>query len=658
MTPCRDRTGLACACLAVSLLVAGCVGAKPIFMPVSHTPKPFESSPLELPVTASPQAASPEPVGSPEAAHGESDLTTLQPVRRSPLPTPSATAPRAETPRLFEPGVVAYDLGDFTILQSGNPAGDMPARLQGLIAVPDGPGPHPVAVILHGAGFGCPPADSTRTTWPCAEAEQPNWTGFSYLASALADRGYIALVPDVNAQYEVAYGRPKGFDRLVALSAAHLERLAAAAVGQEAGFGANLAGRVDLERLVLAGHGLSALGALAIAVPDASTPDPGSPVAGGVPVKALLLIAPDIRPPSTQRAQSESEGVSASSESSVAELPPDVPVGVILPECDGIVPEMAGARIYEAARLAQNRKSLTAEVFLSGANHNAFNRFFEVDDGEALAGERAGCPPELRLDPEAQRKFLAKYAADFFDAALGMPGAETAASAAGLDAARSEPGFLYWQTALTSLSVPADQRLRIAVPVSVAEVNTNLLGERAQIVPPAEITFCPGDPAEKSLCVPGFHPPGGAPFPNTLRLAWDGAGGLYQLPFPATAANLTRYAALSLRVAVDPADPRNWSRPGSPILHFSVVLRDTAGGAAAVALPAGIAGLAFPAGELRTQGEASLWTGFTPLSSVRIPLSAFQGVDLSRVAGLAFSFDGPNSGAVRIADLEFVTRGG
>jgi hypothetical protein len=183
------------------------------------------------------------------------------------------------------------------------------------------------------------------------------------------------------------------------------------------------------------------------------------------------------------------------------------------------------------------------------------------------------------------------------------------------------------------------------------------LGERAQIVPPAEVTFCPGDPAEKSLCVPGFHPPGGAPFPNTLRLAWDGAGGLYQLALPATAVDMTRYAALSLRVAVDPADPRNWFRPGSPVPYFSVVLRDTVGGAAVVAIPAGTAGLAFPAGELRIQGKAALWTGLTPLSSVRIPLSAFEGVDLSRVAALAFSFDGPKSGAVRIADLEFVTPG-
>jgi dienelactone hydrolase len=567
--------------------------------------------------------------------------------------TPGVGAPPVKAPELLGLPTAAYDLGEFMIPQPGNPAGDMPARLQGVIALPAGPGPHPVAVILHGAGFGCPPADATRTTWPCGGAEQPNWTGFSYLASALAARGYIVLVPDVNAQYEVAYGEAKGFERLAALTRAHLEHLAAAAVGEEAGFGADLRGRVDLESIVLTGHGRSADGALAIAAPAAGAFDPSALPARQVPVKALLLIAPEGQ---SQSPQSQLVGISASSVISMAESLPDVPLGVILAECDGIVPELAGARIYEAARLVEDRGSLAAEVFLNGASHNAFNRFLEADDGQALVGQRAGCEPEVRLDLEAQRKFLAQYTADFFDVVLGRPGAETAVRAVRLDAAVSEPVLLYGQAALTSLSVPAERRLRVVAPSGVDEVNTNLMGGRAQIVPPAEITFCPGDPAEESLCVPGFHPPGGAPFPNTLKLAWDGAHGLYQLDLPASVADLTRYAALSLRVAVDPADPRTWSGAGAPAPHFSVILRDKAGGAAVVAVPRGIAALTIPAGELRTQGKAALWTGFTPLSSVRIPLSAFEGIDHSRVAGLAFSFGGPESGAIRIADLEFVAR--
>ena len=695
MNSCRNCLRLAGLTLAAGALLAGCAGTGPLFVPVAHTPNALSVSPLATPGTeatgpeapkpigaseaaggegdfkvpqpggrspvatpsaAAPPAETPEPLGPAEAAHGESDFTTPQPGGRSPLATAGTAAPPTVTLEPFGPRTAAYDLGNFTIPQPGNPAGDMPARLQGLIALPDGPGSHPVAVILHGAGFGCPPEDDTRTTWPCGEAEQPNWTGFSYLASALADRGYIALIPDVNAQYEVAYGEPQGFDRLVALAAAHLMHLSTAAAGREAGFGADLKGRADLERIVMVGHGRGADGASAIAVPGAGAPDTASLLAGRVPVKALLLVAPGSGAPEMQpqSTQNESETVSVSSVASVAELLPDVPIGVILPECDGNVRELAGARYYDAARLDEYRQSLTAEVFLGGANHNAFNLLLQADDGEVLAGERAGCEPEVRLSPEAQRHFLAQYAADFFDAVLGRPGADAAASAAGLDPALPEPGFLYWQPVLTSLSVPSDRRLRIVVPVSVAEVDTNLLSGPAQIVPPAEVTFCPGDPAQKSLCLPGFHPPGDAPFPDTLRLAWDGVDGLYQLELPSGAGDLTRYAALSLRAAVDPADQRNWSGPGAPLPHFSVVLRDTAGGAAAVAVPAGIPALAFPAGELRTQEEVSLWTGFTPLSNIRIPLSAFEGVDLSQVAGLAFSFDGSESGAIRLADLEFV----
>jgi dienelactone hydrolase len=678
----RSGLGTAGLCLVVSVLLVGCAGAGPIFVTVSYTPNPLDASPLAAPpattlpemTTAPPLAAAlpptrtaappaetvapPTETAVPPAETVAPPVETAAPSMETAAPPAETVAtpaerrtPPAETEAPFGTPATAYDLGDFTIPQPGNPAGDMPARLNGLMALPRGSGPHPVALILHGAGFGCPPADGTRTSWPCGEAEQPNWTGFSYLASALADRGYLVLVPDVNAQYEVAYGEAKAFDRLAAVVGAHLERLAAAAAGREAGFGVDLTGVPDLERIVMAGHGLGADGALALAAPAGRVAQPGR-----VSAKALLLIAPDLQPRSTQSPQSELEPVSVSSVVTETESLPDVPIGVILPECDGIVPELAGARVYEAARLAEDRSSLTAQVFLSGASHNGFNLFFEVDDGEAIAGERSGCEPEVRLSSEAQRKFLARYAADFFDVALGRPGAERAAAQSGLDPAQPEPAFLYWQAAQTSLSVPADRRLRIVVPSSVAEVRTNLQDGPAQIVPPAEVTFCPGDLAEKSICGPGFHPAGGAPFPDTLRLAWGGRNALYQLKLPAEASNLTRYAALGLRAAVDPADARNWSGSGTLALHFSVILRDTAGRAAVVTVPAGIPALAFPAGELRARGDTSLWTGFTPLSSVRIPLSAFEGIDLSRVAGLAFSSGDSESGAIRIADLEFVAQ--
>jgi dienelactone hydrolase len=594
------------------LLMAGCAGTGQIFVPVSHTPKPPDSSPV---------------------------------AEAMPTPVPAAISETSGLP------AVEYDLGDFDIPQPGNPEGDMPARLRGLIAVPVEAGPRPVVVILHGAGFGCPPQDDTQTTWPCGEVEQPNWTGFSYLASTLAARGYIALVPDANAQYEIAYGEPRGFDRLAALTSAHLARLAEASAGREQGFGADLTGRVDLGRIVLAGHGLGADGALAIAAPQAGAPS-AVPSDGAV-VNAVLLIAPHGL---LQDSPLESEVVSASPAAAMPGSLPDVAMAVVLPECGGNDPELEGARYYEAARIDRERKTLAAEVFLRGANENAFNSFFQADDGDVLAGIRSGCEPESRLSPEAQRGFLAQYAGDFFDAVLGGQGGD-AAAATGLDPAMPEPAFLYWRAALTSLAVPSEKRLRLIVPDSVSEVGTNLAGGRAQIAPPAEVTFCPGDPSEETLCAAGFHPAGGSPFPATLRLAWDGAGGLYQLDVPEEFADLSSYAALSLRAAVDPADQRNApaSLAGGSLVSFSMVLRDAAGGAAVVRLPEGIPALAFPPGKLGAE-ETPLWSGLTPLSSIRIPLAAFQGVDLSQVVGLAFSFDGPEKGAIRIADLELVAR--
>jgi hypothetical protein len=178
--------------------------------------------------------------------------------------------------------------------------------------------------------------------------------------------------------------------------------------------------------------------------------------------------------------------------------------------------------------------------------------------------------------------------------------------------------------------------------ISLTLVNANLLGGPSHIVPPAEVTFCPGNPSVESLCTAGFHPPGGAPFPATLRLAWDGAGGLYQVELGTGATDLTSYAALSFRAVVDPADPRSL-----PVL--------TGEDAAPLEPPAGEAQMT-GAGEPGKGADAPHWSGFTPLSSIRIPLSAFKRVDLSQAVELAFSFDGPDSGAIRLADLEFVAR--
>ena len=106
------------------------------------------------------------------------------------------------------PVAVEYNLGETTITQSmfseDSRFRNMPVRLNGIIAVPAGEAaPSPVIVILHGNHPGCPvPEGDTVDRWPCdPEVERPNYRGFDYLVSKLAEKGYVALSININADY-------------------------------------------------------------------------------------------------------------------------------------------------------------------------------------------------------------------------------------------------------------------------------------------------------------------------------------------------------------------------------------------------------------------------------------------------------------------------
>ena len=112
--------------------------------------------------------------------------TTTAPVE----PAEPTTEPAAELPL-----AVTYDLGDATVVQANFPEDsrfrNMPVRLNGVIAAPAGEGPYPVVVILHGTHPGCPVDEMGVDRWPCDPAdEQANYSGFAYLVSELAARGY------------------------------------------------------------------------------------------------------------------------------------------------------------------------------------------------------------------------------------------------------------------------------------------------------------------------------------------------------------------------------------------------------------------------------------------------------------------------------------
>jgi hypothetical protein len=140
--------------------------------------------------------------------------------------TPSSTAPASTTsaPRL---PIVSSTWDDGIVTLSDG----APTRDWGVVAAPDGAGPYPVVLLLHGNHPTCP-TDTGGGTWPCPEGtENPNHEGLAYLAEALAERGFVAVAPGINVQYTFGAGEPMEAARTAEIAERTLARLEAGELG-------------------------------------------------------------------------------------------------------------------------------------------------------------------------------------------------------------------------------------------------------------------------------------------------------------------------------------------------------------------------------------------------------------------------------------------
>lgn len=559
-------------------------------------------------------------------------------------PSPTKTAPPASgsaepSPPGAPSAAVEYNLGEATIVQERFPEDsrfrNMPVRLNGVIAAPDeGDGPFPVVVIIHGSHPGCPEVEHGVDRWPCDPAlEQRNYSGFAYLAEALAGQGYIVLAPNFNAEHTFGFGEPVPDERLTQVFDLHLQALAEAAAGGANGFGVDLAGRADLSRLALFGHSRGGGSAVGLA----NSPELMAASRGYGPAAGVLLIA----------------GATAALEpwSSVS-----APLATILAACDGDVTDQAGQLFFEGPRLAPDQTEWAASAWLERANHNSFNSILPGD--MINQSSRPDCA--TLLDGEAQRDWLVDYAGDFLTT-LRLADEDTAAVDAararmGLDVTTPAPDELYGLPARVAFLAPAADRQVVMIPAAEEDLTTNGLG--------GEIT---GERVTTHFCPKGFYSawsmPGSEPCrrnyvtvpgqPAHAVVSWEQAGAALRLAVPDGAGDLSDYATLSLRAAVDPASPLN--APGQP-QAFSVQLTDRAGNSAVLQTRPGEPALVFPPGEMQgvSATETGFFTGLVPLTTIRLPLASFEGVDLSDISEIALVFDQTVSGALFLADVEVV----
>jgi len=565
-------------------------------------------------------------------------VPSQSPSEAAPPPSGRATTEQVQSQPASNdlPVAVDYNLGETTITQEWFPEGDrfrdMPVRLNGLIAMPDkGNAPYPVVVILHGNHRGCPILEGDMfDRWPCDPAlEQRNYPGFEYLVRRLADAGYLALSININADNTIGFGEPNHIERLQQLVDLHLKALGKATDGGSNQFGVDLAGNADLHRLAFIGHSQGGEGAYFLTQLEQLDRKESFERLGYGPVYGLILAAP-----------------SANYGGAIAAK---VPLAVILPSCDGDVFTQDGQLFYEITRIDPQHGSWASSVWLERANHNYFNSTLQDESLERQG--RPDCEPFLA--PEDQQDFLSGYAMDFLSAAFNQDPAAMArlGMKSGSVASDTLQGF---PARIAALSASPD-RFPLLLPADASELTTNLAGG-SLTADNVDLTYCemgyfvpsmkPGsEPCKRvNLVIPGH--------PAMIAASWLQQGAALRFSLPA-GSDISDYASVSLRAALDPLSPLN--QPGST-QAFSVQITDGQGKAASVRTQTDEPALRFPEGneEENDTFEGGWFTGRVPLTSIRVPLQEFKGVDLTNIREISLVFNLNPSGSLFFSDIELV----
>ena len=132
---------------------------------------------------------------------------------------------------------------------------------------------------------------------------------------------------------------------------------------------------------------------------------------------------------------------------------------------------------------------------------------------------------------------------------------------------------------------------------------------------------------------------------SQLRTGWNNFTGNYRNDIPAGGGNVSGFQAIQFRVSVNFADARNLEDLAQ---DFRVVLTDASGGSASVRVSDVSGALYFPPGNVGPVPKVVL-------NTVRVPLSAFGGVNLNNVRTVQLTFNERLAGGVLITDVAFAS---
>jgi hypothetical protein len=555
----------------------------------------------------------------------------------------SEIVPAPEDPG--EPGPFAVTNRQYGSFAPAYQPPDFPGQVEQLAVVwhPEDmeEGVFPLIVFLHGRHATCYQGTTTENTFPCPDGFRPipNYRGYDYLAKRLASHGYIVVsisANAINALDSSATVDDGGASARAHLIQRHLEIWQRFNEGRDP-WGGIFQGHVDLNNVGTMGHSRGGEGVVRHFMLNASQ---GSPYA----VKAVFPLAPvNFRRFVINK----------------------VALGILLPYCDGDVSSLAGVHYYDDTRYSiPDDPTPKHTVLVLGANHNFYNTIWTPglfpagvqDDWNRFRATDSHCSsfgPGKRLEAAQQRSTAWAYIQGFFRTYLGnewqfLPYFESDAS---------PPPSAQTTDIHVSYHPAAEHRLELNRLLTVASLTENILGGAVEQSGLTPYRLCGGEPPPDSndapRCLPSDEPmdrePHSAPASRSpkgglrqLHLSWVYPAAHYGNQVPPAYGDVSRFDRIQFRAGLDFTTELN----RFPTQDLSVVLMDAAGQQVSVPVSDYSSALFFPPGQ---EFEVPKVT----LNTVRIPLLAFQGVDLQNIRSVRLDFDRQNSGTLLISDLMF-----
>ncbi|MEW9077003.1 hypothetical protein [Terrisporobacter glycolicus] len=469
----------------------------------------------------------------------------------------------------------------YNILDEGSTSKYMTYDNNGSITVPEG-NKLPLVIFLHGSYQGT----GLSTYFD---------VGFSDNMKALAKEGFVSLGLNLTPVYSLdASGSNKNSrdkaqkDLFNKILKTHIESLKNAVNKDDDNiYGFDMKNKIDFNNVILVGH---SRGGQNIFLGNEILKEMG------LNVKGNISIAPANYWPAFDSY-------------------PDVPTGIILPQLDGDVVTLDGRQIFDTMAL-QKRKNDLQLIYLYSANHNNFNStIFEEDNSFVDAKGNILKEP---MSGKVQRDFASKYIVDFSKSTIEK-GNLSALSP-------SEDGTLYKQNVLMSFIKGESKPLFNATSDSDFKM---LLGNFKKVIASKD--------KEKNTAgnvrLPGVsdnYPLVSLTFKNTKDKV------SFKLP---NNNDFTKFDTLCLEIMQDSTDPINEGKDKM----LDITLTDKNGSSYTISTGANTNSLQHQPGKMTSiylgdEEAQTMYSNITPLSTLMIPLSEFDGkVDISNISKVDIS---------------------